>query len=389
MKILYLEWNSYANSYVKEAFVECGHELVCMNFPASKNVKNNEELSTQIALSIISNNVDFVFSLNYYPVAAIACKACRVKYASWTYDSPYILLYSDTILFDTNYVFIFEKAEYNNLLALGVKNVFYLPMAAPVSHYEKLVPGLIDHEKYDADISMIGSMYSEKKHSLYGKLSDLPAYDKGYLEALIEAQKFTYGTNIITQSLPSDIIKKMHNLAPMLMPEDELQSMEWAYSYYFLLREVTKRERFEALDALSQDYAVHLFTHEATPNLPNVVNRGALDYYTEMPLAMKCSKININISLRSIVTGIPLRAMDIMGCGGFLLSNFQSDFLDFFVPGEDFVFFEDICDLQDKVYYYLSHDKERAEIAHNGFVKVKENHNYCHRVEVIINLLSQ
>lgn len=388
MKIIYLEWNSYANTYVKNAFWELGHELVCIDFPASGNVKSNEDLSSQIALSIINTNADIVFSLNYYPVAAVACKACRVKYVSWTYDSPYILLYSDTILLDTNYVFIFDKAEYYNLVNLGVKNIYYLPMAACVDYYESIVPSSHDINMYQADVSMIGSMYSEKKHNLYKKLEGLPSYDKGFIEALIESQKFTYGADIITQAIPDSLLDDIRDLAPMLMPDDELQSAAWTYSYYFLMREVTKRERHEALNALGKKYNVTLYTHESTKSLQNVVNKGPLDYYAQMPLAMKCSKINLNITLRSILTGIPLRAMDILGCGGFLLTNFQGDFLDLMIPNEDFVYYESLDDLVDKVGYFLYHDSERNEIAHNGFVKVKEHHTYRHRIEKMLSIIS-
>ena len=62
-----------------------------------------------------------------------------------------------------------------------------------------------------------------------------------------------------------------------------------------------------------------------TPELPNVINMGSVDYYDMMPYVFKCSDINLNITLRSIKTGIPLRAMDIMGAGGFLMSNYQVD----------------------------------------------------------------
>jgi spore maturation protein CgeB len=68
--------------------------------------------------------------------------------------------------------------------------------------------------------------------------------------------------------------------------------------------------------------------------------------------------------------------MDIMGAGGFLLTNFQADFLDFFVPDEDFVYYNDPEDLLNKIDYYLSHEKERMEIAQNGHQKVKQHHSF-------------
>ena len=45
----------------------------------------------------------------------------------------------------------------------------------------------------------------------------------------------------------------------------------------------------------------------------------------------------MNISLRTIESAIPLRCLDIMACGGLLLSNYQEDFLEFFEPDVDFV----------------------------------------------------
>ena len=43
-------------------------------------------------------------------------------------------------------------------------------------------------------------------------------------------------------------------------------------------------------------------------------------------------------------------------------------------------------DLLAKVEYYLSHDKDRAEIAHNGFEKVQKYHTYPERLLQMIAL---
>ena len=88
----------------------------------------------------------------------------------------------------------------------------------------------------------------------------------------------------------------------------------------------------------------------------------------------------MNITLRSIKNGIPLRVFDIMGAGGFLLSNFQSGFLDIFIPDEDFVYYENKRDLVRKVSYYLKHEDERKAIARNGHDKTAAGHTYRHRV---------
>ena len=111
-----------------------------------------------------------------------------------------------------------------------------------------------------------------------------------------------------------------------------------------------------------------------------------IGFYDVMPHVFKNSKINLNITLRSIRSGIPLRAWDILGAGGFLLSNYQEDFFDFFVPGEDFDFFDGTDDLMSKIEYYLSHEKERTDIAENAFRKIAESHTYLHRVETMLEI---
>ncbi len=109
--------------------------------------------------------------------------------------------------------------------------------------------------------------------------------------------------------------------------------------------------------------------------------------YYEYLAVYKNSKINLNISLRSIQSGIPLRAFDIMGCGGFLLTNYQGDFMEHFVPGEDFVYYENRQDLVEKVTYYLSHEEERKQIAQSGYEKVKQFHTYRHRVAEMLRVI--
>jgi len=73
--------------------------------------------------------------------------------------------------------------------------------------------------------------------------------------------------------------------------------------------------------------------------------------------------------IKTIQTGIPLRAWDILGCDGFLLTNFQQELCDFFIPGEDFVYYESPADAIEKAAYFFSHDRERQEIAHYAFEK--------------------
>lgn len=389
MKILYLEWNSFGNDYIKSALINRGYELVIFELPSDEDTRSNESLSQKIVCKAIENRVNFAFSLNYFPVAAIACKALNIKYVSWTYDSPYIRLYSLTIEYPTNYAFIFDYSEYLRFKKLGINTVYYLPMAACTEVFDTVKITENDHKKYDADIAMIGSTYNEKKHRLIRHFDKIDDYAKGYTDSLLLMQKGIFGTDIIEPALTEDIVSRLQKSAPMTQSGDGLETLAWTFSKYFLARELTRIERHEYLDALSNKFKVTLYTHEPTPELPHVNNKGELDYYTQMPQVIKCAKINLNITLRSIVTGIPLRAMDILGCGGFLLTSYQADMESFFESGKDYIYYDSLNSLMESCEYYLNHESERLDIASNGYKKAKKYHNLNSRLDDIEAIILQ
>lgn len=387
-KILFLEWKSFGNDHVIAEFKNRGYRVECFPFPReTEDVRNGVELTEKLAMAIMKERPAFVFSFNYFPVAAIACKACRVKYVSWVYDSPYILLYSQSVFYETNRIFVFDSAEALKFQQMGVKNIHYLPMAAATTYYDTMIPNEKQEETYGSDVTFIGSMYSETKQHMFRHLEKLDDYTKGYLYGLMGAQKNIYGMDILEEALTAEIVEAMRKVCPVTEHGDGLETVKWVFANYFLARKVTAMERYEILEDLSQTYEVKLFTPEQTAALARVKNMGKLDYYTQAPYAIKSAKINLNISLRSIHTGMPLRALDILGCGGFLLTNFQSDFLEFFEPGKDFVYYESAADAKLLVAYYLEHEEERKRIAENGYQKVKEYLSYEKQVSKMLDLI--
>ncbi len=388
MKILTLKWDCFGYIQIINAFKRAGFELCEIDFPREReDTRSSEKLAGLVVHAIQNNNADIVFSFNYFPVVAIAAAACKVKYISWTYDSPYVMLYSRTIEFPTNYAFVFDKTEYINLKNKGINTVYYLPLAADTEYFDEFTFDESERIKYASDISFIGSMYTEKKNDLIHHFDGLDDYTSGYLSGIMDAQKQIYGMSILEKSLTPDIVKNIQKVCPMFESGDGVEDASWVLANYFVARKLTAMERTEMLSVLSEKYNVAIYTPGKTEYLRKTNNRGPIDYYKEFPKAVKASKININITLRSIVTGIPLRAFDIMGCGGFLLSNYQADFNDYFIPDEDYVYFDSVDNLVEKAGYYLEHDAERDKIAKSGYEKVKNYHNYYIRVKEMMDIL--
>ncbi len=388
MKILILAWKSFGNEDIDAAFRELGHETILHPF-SDNGDRTQEELKQDIVNAVRTHSPAFVFSFNYFPAAAFACKESDLPYVSWIYDSPYVRLYHYTVSFPTNRVFVFDKEQYLEFHRGGIPTVQYLPMAANTSRLESMtdIHRFCQTQWFNKHaVAFIGSLYTEK-HQFYQRMEQITPYTRGYLEGLMAAQKQVYGYNFIQELLPKNIIEDMQKALPMRPGADSLESIEYLFAQYVINRQLTALERQEYLSTVSEQFGLDLYTPDSTVRFAKCTNHGPVDYYDFAPYVFKQAKINLNITLRSIHNGIPLRAFDIMGAGGFLLTNFQADLLDFFIPGEDFDYFENKEDLLHKIEYYLSHEEERAQIASNGFAKIAAGHTYVHRAAEILQTL--
>lgn len=390
MKILFPSWKNFGLKDITEAFEKMGYNVFhYMQEP--KNYRTDPLFKSELKKYIHNNGIDFVFTSNYFPIISNTCHELNIPYISWCYDNPLILAYSKTVFHPCNHIFLFDSQMVQDLQALGVKNVCYLPIAVNTKRINSLKATPVQKEIIKADISFVGSLYTEK-HTLYDRIDRLDDTTRGYLDAVMDSQRKIYGASIIEDSLKPDIIKKLLEAMPIELHKDGMETYAYVYANYFLYRKITQTERTQLLNLISialpemSCYSTKtvppskLYTLEKTPFLPKVKNMGFIHYLNEMPLVFRHSKINLNITLRSIKNGIPLRAMDIMGAGGFLLTNYQNDFSRHFEDKTDYVSYNSPEDMLDKIEYYLSHEKERKQISENGWRKVCKEHTYEQRI---------
>ena len=384
MKILLIEWSSCGREDLKEAFIQEGHSLIYPPFSIEgKAYQDLPEIERQFLSVLHEENPDIVFTVNYFPAVSILCNRAKIRYISWIYDSPYRRIFSQTIINPCNSIYVFDRYLYMQCRDAGISTVHYMPMAVNIERLDLITA----NEKPGAyDVSFVGSLYLENSLAFMEMSDALPEYARGYLDALVAAQMKIQGYNFIEEVL-GPVIEDLCRVHPVTCEPGSLESREYYYAEYIIGDWITAARRIDMLKTIAGKHRVDLFTEAEDFSAPNLCNHGIIDYYDKMPRVFKQSKINLNISRYGIKSGIPLRAIDIMGCGGFLLSNYQADFLEHFVPGEDFVFYESKEDLLQKVDYYLRHEKERMAIAKNGHDKVAAGHTYRHRIrEMLYNL---
>ncbi len=389
MKIAFMEWDSFGNPFIMAVMKKAGHEVISFPYPSGKEgTSMNEELAEKLAVFFMEEKPQLVFSFNFFPLVAMAAHACRLFYVSWIYDSPAVLTYSLSVFLPGNILFHFDSSEVGRLKAAGVENVFYMPLAAAEA-YEDMVPRAAEHAQYDAPIAMIGSLYREEKFRIFRRFENFDEYTAGYLEGLKNMQEGLYGAFLLEEALTEDIMERVLSRVPLSKSDDSMATEAWTFANYYLAMDVTARERVRLLKELAKHFPVAVYTTGDISDIPGAVNRGGVAYYEKAPYAMKCAKINLNSSLRSIHTGVPLRVWDILGCGGFLLTNYQEDLLRHFVPDEDIVIYEDPEDAVRKAEYYLVHEDEREEIARRAHAKVRAEHGYEHRWHEMFQIITE
>lgn len=383
MKILFYQWNAYNLYDIRITLESLGHEITMLERP----ILNPEEDSAYVdhlCEQLKKEQYDFLFSINFFPVLAQACHDSSLPYVCWNCDSPLLAMYHESIFYPMNIVFCFDQSNVKEFQALGVKNMFHLPLAV---HTKRLSRQIHRDRMPKYPVSFVGSLYEKNS---YDRIADkLPPYLRGYLEGAMNAQLFISGGNLLELLLTEDICLTLEELIEYHRSERSFASMRALFTSTVLGFKTAFLERHQNLNALSLSVPVHLFTDSQTENLPLVHIHAPVNYLSEMPQIFHDSEINLNMTIPNIKTGIPLRVWDILGSGGFALTNYQPEFDGIFQAGDTLEIFEDKEELLEKTTFYLEHDSIRNKIARQGLELVTKEHNYTIRIKQMLRQIKQ
>lgn len=387
-EILVYRYRSICEPDVIEAFKKAGYTVV-EEMSRLDNGHKPSETVNRIAQLLDTHNFLFVFSINFFPLISEVCEIYKLPYVCWTVDVPVLELFSPSVKNRCNRIFLFDYTQYLTFKDRNPDNIHYMPLATNPVRWDYVISHSSenDRRRFASDISFVGSLYSEK--NAYRKIEGLSEYSKGYVQGLVEAQLNVYGVNFIEEMLTDSLMKEMDSLVPdMHQPlcEGNEAAQRYLIAHCFIGSEIAQTERYRLLSALSESHDVDLYTFSGAEVLPKVNAHTAANSQTEMPIIFHESRINLNITMRPIATGLSLRLYDICGCGGFLLTNWQEELPDIYEPGVEVETFASREELLDKAQYYLTHEKERAEIARRGYERTRAEHTYEKRIEEMMNI---
>lgn len=388
MNILFFSWKEINGQDFINGLIATNNTVTICPYNITDYV-NDPTFIQNVEKYVSNNKFDAFFSYNFLPIISKLSFRLNKPYVCWIYDSPCLTVYSEMIYNPNNYIFHFDKSEVARLQSIGVKNIWHLPLAVDYERIQKIIndstsiPSKLLYNK----VTFMGSLYNDTK-DYENAINILPEYEAAYLDGLVASQKIIGGLEIIDSLLPEcydKLFSKYFNFSNM---GDEFTFRDVDLFRFIISTYLSSLDRLEMVQVLSQNIDFSLYSGSDCSYIKHVINRGYVDYFTEMPILFSNCPININMTIRSIKTGIPLRALDIMASGGFLLSNPQTELYDYFVENEDFVAFYSIDDLLQKTKYYLEYEDERKRIAQNGNRKTTTLFSYKNQISKMLQIVN-
>lgn len=364
---------------------EMGHEVDGLEYDFDSTEQKYDRRCEHLVSKLKTRHYDFVISYQFIKIVSTICMECGVIYASWIYDSPLMSLFSEEAYHPINYFFIFDKSQTKRMQQLGLKNVYHMPLAINPSRLSAITISDEDINKYKSDISFVGRLY---ENSVYDKIiNKVPKHLKAELNERVMSHVCDWHQKNIWP-MASKELTDFWSVDNKYYKEVCGKLDHQLYVGNLFVRKKAEVDRINVLNALASRYKVDLYTSSKSAYLDESIQiHPEISYDTTMNKVYYSSRINLNITMPSIETGVCQRIFDIMGVGGFALSNYQEELDDFFEIGKDLEIFHDLDELMDKVDYYLHHERERLIISINGYKKVTSEHNIKKRLEKMLTII--
>lgn len=350
------------------------------------NKEKDDGFEKRIRGELHKSSYDMVFSTNYYPILARICYEESVSYCAWEYDSPPEITSLETLSYPTNRIFFFCKYDYEKFRnEYGIDTVHYLPLGVNVERLDKIKAD----NRFKSDVSLVGGLYDSE--SFLGLRSIMSPEQQQLMDAVVSVQMGHSGSTVLDAALTDEVVRQIcehyRSLAETAIQPTKEQL------FFALSSHITHMERLALLRlSATKGYDTRLYIPSVSEANRELLTKcgvkicDAVSYEQEMPQVFKSCRINLCPTVRANRTGIPLRIVDVLGAGGFLLSSHQAELDDFFEKDE-LATYDCVEEAMDKINYYLTHEDERLIVARKAHERVEKDFRFEDRVKVILKSL--
>lgn len=394
MRILYYDWDEFNGADCRDAMKRLGHEVETLRLDLS-GYELTPEIEAEFArrferMESGKRYFDLVYSFDYFPNISEVCRKYDMPYVSWVFDCPHLTLDSHTLKNSVNHVYVFDKVLYGKLRAKGAATVHYSPLGVNEKRLSALCRELDEETggrvSYWHDVCFLGSLY-DNEYNFYDQISYLPPELKMYLDQVIMLQEKIFGHDLFTdeKAITDAHIDRIKEYVSF----EKTGKYEIDYDNVIrdmLRKKVTVNERRNILTRMADNFDTVIYTNPDAKPIKNLNNMGIADYVNKMPVVFHRSKVNLNITLRCITSGVPLRVIDVLAAGGFLITSYTPEVEEYFCDGKDLIIAHTPDEMVQQAAYYLEHEEERKAIALAGQKKVFEKFTYTKLLPEVLKI---
>lgn len=384
MRILYLKNALEQHEPLLEAWQRRDVSLTVISIPNENEIllqelANGEHMDLLQALN--DRGFDFVFSLDFYPCIAEICFKLGQLYQSWILEPPYSAVYSNAALYETNRIFLTDKFLAEKLESQGVSTVFYLPEGA----FDTSTSGESLHLA-EMRCSFVGDIRRKTWNDVF-QTSHLKDATLGYLEGLITCQHLVYGYDFFENPVPGYVLEDLKANSSLHVSYGSVEGISEYYAeqaYYPMTSDLDRKVLAQVAGMVN---FLDVFGNGESDQ-SNVTCHPAISF-SQRAEVYRRSQINLCATPRGMRDGVSGDLIQMLAAGAFVLTDYRSALFEEFVPGEDFVIYEDMDHLKELLKYYFAHEDERKRIAESGKRKALERHGIEKRLEIFEGLIDE
>ena len=389
MKILYV----YGLSTEKN-IVQTLRKLQCdvMEYPEVQNTSNmDEEKINALVAYVKEHGITHLMSIHLIYNVAVAAYWAGIKYISVIWDAPYLKAYTVMETLDNIWYSAFDKLDAERMRQGGCPHVMYQPLSVNRENILAWRKRFLARRRYIHDISLIANLYED---NAYDRCLDLlPENMQAYFRSIFEEAAFKWdGVNRVYGKTGQEILEYMKLVSPTLKINNPYNVEDVRYfEAMYLIRKLANIERVCVLNLLAEDHDVYLYTYSEVDEtlMPKVHRRPPVQVGEATSFIYAGTKINLNIALKGIEGGTTQRIMDIMGAGGFVLTNYCEETAELFEEDKEIVMFRTPEELIQKVNYYLEHEEEREQIARAGHERAMNDYTYEKKIKKLLDWVTE
>lgn len=389
MKILYV----YGLSTEKN-IVQTLRKLQCdvMEYPEVQDTSNmDEEKINALVAYVKEHGITHLMSIHLIYNVAVAAYWAGIKYISVIWDAPYLKAYTVMGTLDNIWYSAFDKLDAERMRQGGCPHVMYQPLSVNRENILVWKKRFLAKRRYIHDISLIANLYED---NAYDRCLDLlPENMQAYFRSIFEEAAFKWdGVNRVYGKTGQEILEYMKLVSPTLKINNPYNVEDVRYfEAMYLIRKLANIERVCVLNLLAEDHDVYLYTYSEVDEtlMPKVHRRPPVQVGEATSFIYAGTKINLNIALKGIEGGTTQRIMDIMGAGGFVLTNYCEETAELFEEDKEIVMFRTPEELIQKVNYYLEHEEEREQIARAGHERAMNDYTYEKKIKKLLDWVTE